>query len=67
MNKSKLLFLIGIILLIIMTIHVNYLYFNHLQHLEYSAPAYVNIIYGVPYIISSISFFVLSFRTRKKK
>ncbi len=55
MKKNKVIFIICIILswLLsnVMCIDVTYRWVNHMHNTWYSAPAWVNIIYAIPYLI----------------
>lgn len=55
MKKYKVIFIICMILSSllsnIMCIDVTYRWVNHMYHTWYSAPAWINIIYAIPYLI----------------
>lgn len=62
----RLCFIISCILSNIMCIVVTYKWVEHMQHTIYSAPAYVNIIYGIPYLIAIITLMIVGIIFYKK-
>lgn len=65
MKQNKIIAIINIILILAMIIHVSIRMYLHWQHVEYSSPFYVELIYAIYYLIPLVVINIVNYFLNK--
>ncbi len=65
MDCKKIIIILNIIVIIVMCIHIAVKMYLHATHIEYSAPAYVNLYIAIYYVIAIVILNLIYFFLKK--
>lgn len=67
MKHRNVLVLLNVLLLLVMVVHVGILYAQHSMHPEWSAPAYVELLNVVYYLVPFAALHIIGFIVKRRK
>lgn len=65
MDCKRIIIILNILVIIVMCIHIAVKMYSHANHIEYSAPAYVNLYIAIYYIIAIVILNLIYFFLKK--